>query len=91
MLCNRPVSIAIRTARHSPHLRIAALTDDAAPLPTRALPLQPRLPQLKSVTVAGVHPADGPLLAPLTLLKTAQTSQQPAAPGPAAWPRRAPI
>ena len=45
--------------------------DDAAPRPTRALPLQPRLPKLKPATVADVHPDDGPLLAPPTLLTTA--------------------
>ena len=44
---------------------------DAAPRPTRALPLQPRLPKLKPATVADVHPDDGPLLAPPTLLATA--------------------
>ena len=45
--------------------------DHAAPHPTRALPLQPRLPKLKPATVADVHPDDGPLLAPPTLLATA--------------------
>ncbi len=45
--------------------------DDAAPRPTRALPLQPRLPKLKPATVADVHPDDGPYLAPPALLATA--------------------
>ena len=36
--------------------------DHAAPRPTRALPLQPRLPKLKPATVADVHPDDGPLV-----------------------------
>ena len=44
---------------------------DAAPRPTRPLPLYPALPKLKPVTVADVDPDDGPLLAPPTLLTTA--------------------
>ena len=43
----------------------------AVPRPARALPLQPQLPKLKPATVADVHPDDGPLLAPPTLLTTA--------------------
>ena len=45
--------------------------DDAAPRPTRALPLLPQLPKLSPATVADVDPDDGPLLAPPTLLTTA--------------------
>ena len=46
-------------------------SDVAAPRPTRAFPLQPLPPRLKPATVADVHPDDGPLLAPPTLLATA--------------------
>ena len=46
-------------------------TLDDAPRPTRARPLYPALPKLKPATVADVHPDDGPLLAPPTLLTTA--------------------
>ena len=45
--------------------------DDAAPRPTRALPLSPQLPKLSPATVADVDPDDGPLLKPPTLLTTA--------------------
>ena len=44
---------------------------DAAPRPTRPLPLYPALPKLNPNTVARVDPDDGPLLAPPTLLTTA--------------------
>ena len=44
---------------------------DAAPRPTRASPLQPKLPKLKPATVADVDPLDGPFVAPPTLLATA--------------------
>ena len=43
----------------------------AAPRPTRAWPLQPQLPKPKPATVADVHPDDGPLVAPPTLLTAA--------------------
>ena len=46
-------------------------TDDAAPRPTRALPLLPQLPKPKPATVADVHPDDGPFVKPPTLLTTA--------------------
>ena len=46
-------------------------TLDDAPRPTRPRPLYPALPKLKPATVADVHPDDGPLLAPPTLLTTA--------------------
>ena len=49
----------------------AMSTEDNAPRPTRACPLQPCLPKLKPATVADVDPDDGPLLAPPTLLTTA--------------------
>ena len=55
----------------SPALPPVTSLDDAAPRPTRALPLQPRLPKLKPATVADVDPDDGPLLAPPTELTTA--------------------
>ena len=42
-----------------------------APRPARAPPLYPALPKLNPATVADVHPDDGPLLAPPTLLTTA--------------------
>ncbi len=45
--------------------------DNAAPRPTRALPLLPQLPKLSPATVADVDPDDGPLLKPPTLLTTA--------------------
>ena len=44
---------------------------DAAPRPTRPLPLYPAPPKLNPATVALVDPDDGPLLAPPTLLTTA--------------------
>jgi hypothetical protein len=45
--------------------------DDAAPRPTRALPLLSHFPKLSPATVADVDPDDGPLLKPPTLLTTA--------------------
>ena len=44
---------------------------DDSPRPTRPRPLYPALPKLNPATVADVHPDDGPLLAPPTLLTTA--------------------
>ena len=44
---------------------------DAAPRPTRALPLLPQLPKLKPATVADVLPDDGPFVKPPTELTTA--------------------
>ena len=44
---------------------------DAWLRPTRAPPLQPQLPKPKPATVADVHPDDGPLVAPPTLLTAA--------------------
>ena len=43
----------------------------AAPRPTRAPPLWPQLPKPTPATVADVHPDDGPLLDPPTLLTPA--------------------
>ena len=45
--------------------------DDAAPRPTRALPLEPQLPMLKPTTVTDADPDDGPFVKPPTLLATA--------------------
>ena len=46
-------------------------TEAAAPRPTRALPLEPQLPNPKPATVADVNPDDGPLVKPPTLLTPA--------------------
>ena len=45
--------------------------DEAAPRPTRALPLYPQLPKLKPATVADVDPDDGPFVKPPAKLTTA--------------------
>ena len=49
---------------------VMSMLDDG-PRPTRPRPLYPALPKLNPATVADVHPDDGPLLAPPTLLTTA--------------------